>query len=123
MAAISSWTGYTAYLGAAALITRFAVTQMHPAFGVVYSSVIAGIARRITNLLLFPIPSNRYNSYIEKAVSYATLSLITYGAWKVLSATGNTLTSTQVMMVIFGAYLCAEAANWAWQHRDFFKSI
>ncbi len=123
MAATTSWTGYTAYLGGAALITRFAVTQMHPAFGVAYSWVAGVIARRITNLILFPIPNNRYFFYIEKAVSYTTLGITTYGAWKVLNATGNTLTLTQATMVIFGGYLCAEAANLAWQHRDFFKSI
>lgn len=121
MAATSSWTGYTAYLGAAAFITRFAVPQMHPAFGIAYSWAIAGVARRITSLILFPIPSNRFDFYIEKAVSYTTMGITTYGAWKVLSATGNTLTSTQAMTVIFGAYLCAEAMNYAWQHRDFFN--
>ncbi len=111
MAATANWTGYTAYLGAAALITRFAVPHMHPAFGLAYSWTVAGIARRITNLVLLPIPNNRYYFLIEKTVSSTTLGISAYGAWKVLNASGNNITSTQVMTVIFGAYLCAEAVN------------
>ncbi|MBS0616335.1 MAG: hypothetical protein JSR58_07290 [Verrucomicrobia bacterium] len=114
MAATASWTGSLVCLGSAALITKLISPQMHPAFGAFYvlgAIAVTGAVTYIPRILI-------KNVYLEKVISYPTLAMSAYGTWRILHASGNTATPTQVFVTICGAYLCAEAANEAW-HRFF----
>lgn len=109
MAATASWTGYTVYLGAAALITKYTSPQMHPVFGAAYALGVITLVGGITYIPRLFIG----NVYLEKLISYPTLALSAYGTWRLLNASGNIATPSQVFITIFGSYMCAEVVHLA----------